>query len=118
MGYGNAAPMHICLEESPMKVVPFAFLGVLLGLAATISGSTNSTIMSHSIHVITSTMATLFYTIAFTGQLVWIDQIGVVFLMTCVAVGGVCCLSDVVLPLFFTRKAKEEYALTGHHHPH
>ena len=118
MGFGNSAPMHICLADTPMQVIPFAFIGVLLGLAATISGSTNSTIMSHSIHVMTSTMATLFYTIAFTGRLVWINQIGIVFLMACVAVGGICCLSDVIFPLFFTKKAREDYARTGHHHPH
>jgi hypothetical protein len=118
MGFGNRAPIHLCLLDSPMQVIPFAALGVLLGLAATVSGSTNSTIMSHSIHVISSTMATLFYTVAFTGRLLWINQIGTVFLMTCVAVGGICCLSDVVFPLFFTRKARAEYAKTGHHHPH
>ena len=118
MGYGDSASVHLCLVESPMQVVPFAALGVLLGIAATISGSTNSTITSHSMHVISSTMATLFYTVAFTGQLVWINQIGTVFFMTCVAVGGICCLSDVVFPLFFTKKAREQYALTGHDHPH
>ena len=118
MGFGSKAPIHLCLLESPIQVIPFAGLGVLLGIAATISGSTNTTITSHSVHVISSTMATLFYTIAFTGRLIWINQIGVVFLMTCLAVGGICCLSDIVFPLFFTKKAREQYALTGHDHPH
>lgn len=116
MGY--SAPIHLCILESPMQVIPFAIIGVLLGLAAVISGSTNSTISSHSIHVITSTMATLFYTIAYTGQLVWVNQIGTVFLMTVVAVGGICCLSDVIFPLMFTKEARKQYAIHGHDHPH
>ena len=63
-------------------------------------------------------MATLFYTIAYTGKLVWINQIGIVFFMTVIAVGGICCLSDVIFPLMFTKEARKEYALHGHDHPH
>jgi len=116
MGFNS--PLHLCILETPMQVIPFALIGVCLGLAAVLSGSTNSTITSHSIHVITSTMATLFYTIAYSGKLVWINQIGTVFLMTVVAVGGICCLSDVVFPLLFAKNARKEYALHGHNHPH
>ncbi len=116
MGYSSE--VHLCIAESPMQVIPFAIIGVFLGLAAVLSGSLKSTITSHSVHVITSTMASLFYIIAHTGKLVWIDQIGVVFLMTVVAVGGICCLSDVIFPLMFTKEARKEYALHGHDHPH
>lgn len=116
MGYSS--PIHLCIVESPLQVVPFALIGVLLGLAAVLSGSVNSTITSHSVHVLTSTMATLFYTIAYTGKLVWINQIGIVFFMTVIAVGGICCLSDVIFPLMFTKEARKEYALHGHDHPH
>lgn len=116
MGYSS--PIHLCILESPMQVVPFALIGVFLGLAAVLSGSTKSTITSHSVHVITSTMATLFYTIAYSDKLIWVNQIGTVFLMTVVAVGGICCLSDVVFPLLFTKEARKEYALHGHDHPH
>ena len=116
MGYSS--PIHLCIQETPMQVVPFAIIGVLLGLAAVISGSMNSTITSHSVHVITSTMATLFYTIAYTGQLAWINQLGIVFIMTIVAVGGICCLSDVIFPLMFTKDARKQYAIHGHDHPH
>ncbi len=116
MGYSSE--IHLCILESPMQVIPFAIIGVFLGLAAVLSGSIKSTITSHSVHVITSTMATLFYTIAHTGKLIWIDQVGVVFLMTVVAVGGICCLSDVIFPLMFTKEARKDYALHGHDHPH
>ena len=116
MGYSSE--VHLCILESPMKVIPFAVIGVFLGIAAVFSGNTKSTITSHSVHVITSTLASLFYTIGSTGKLVWIDHIGTVFMMTVVAVGGICCLSDVIFPLLFTKEAREEYALHGHDHPH
>jgi len=116
MGYSSE--VHLCIVNTPMQVIPFAIIGVLLGLAAVHSGTMKSTITSHSVHVITSTMASLFYIIAFTGKLVWINQIGTVFLMTVVAVGGICCLSDVIFPLLFTKEARKEYALHGHDHPH
>ena len=116
MGYDS--PIHLCIIESPMQVIPFAMIGVLLGLAAVMSGSMNSTITSHSVHVITSTMATLFYTIAYTGKLIWVNHIGIVFLMTVIAVGGICCLSDVIFPLMFRKDARKQYALHGHDHPH
>lgn len=115
---GYNAPIHLCIIESPMQVLPFAAIGVLLGLAAVFSGSLKSTISSHSVHVATSTMATLFYLIAYSDRLEWINHIGIVFMMTVVAVGGICCLSDVIFPLMFTKKAREEYGKYGHEHPH
>jgi hypothetical protein len=115
---GYDAPIHLCILETPMQIVPFAIIGVLLGLASVYSGTIKSTLSSHSIHVATSTMATLFYMIAYTGRLDWINHIGTVFMMTVVAVGGICCLSDVIFPLMFTKKAREEYGKHGHEHPH
>ncbi|NQZ58541.1 MAG: hypothetical protein HRT88_13880, partial [Lentisphaeraceae bacterium] len=115
---GFDAPFHICITETPGQIITFAAIGVLLGIIAVFSGTLKSTIASHSVHVASSTMATLFYVVAFSGRLEWINQIGLVFLMTCVAVGGICCISDVVFPLLFTKKAREEYALNGHDHPH
>ncbi len=117
MGY-PPSPMHICILITPMQVIPFAVMGVLLGFAAVLSGSMKSTITSHTVHVVTSTMATLFYTIAYSDQLTWVNNIGTVFMMTVVAVGGICCLSDVVFPLLFTKKARTKYAESGHDHPH
>ena len=115
---GYDAPFHLCIIETPMQVIPFAVIGVVLGLAAVFSGNTKSTITSHAVHVAASTMATLFFTIAYTGRLEWIHHVGTVFFMTAIAVGGICCLSDIIFPLLFTKDAKKEYAKYGHEHPH
>jgi hypothetical protein len=115
---GYDAPIHLCILETPMQILPFAIIGVLLGLASVISGSIKSTISSHSVHVATSTMATIFYMIAYSNKLDWINSIGTVFMMTVLAVGGICCLSDVIFPMMFTKDARKEYGKYGHEHPH
>jgi hypothetical protein len=69
-------------------------------------------------HVFVSTMASIFYLIGPFGRFEWIHELGWVFLFICVAVMIPCCLSDIVYPLLFTRKAREEYSRHGHQHPH
>jgi hypothetical protein len=63
-------------------------------------------------------MASIFYLIGPFGRFEWINELGWVFLFICVAVMIPCCLSDIVYPLLFTRKAREEYSRHGHQHPH
>lgn len=109
---------HICVLEHPMLVFPFAGFGVTLGILAAAGGSIQSTIFSHSMHVFVSTMASIFYLIGAFGLFEWVQQLGLVFLFICLAVVIPCCLSDIVYPLLFARKAREEYSESGHIHPH
>ena len=115
---GKSLPWHICVLEHPMLVLPFAGIGVIVGVLAAAGGTSQSTIFSHSMHVFVSTMASIFYLIGPFGRFEWIHELGWVFLFICVAVMIPCCLSDIVYPLLFTRKAREEYSLHGHQHPH
>jgi hypothetical protein len=101
-------PWHICVIEHPTMVLSFAAVGVLVGLTASI-GVRQSTFFSHSLHVFSSTMASIFYLIGPFGALGWIDQVGVVFIFIIVAVMVPCCLSDIVFPLLLAGKARSAY---------
>jgi hypothetical protein len=111
-------PWHVCVIEHPMLVLPFAVIGVIVGLLAAAGGTLQSTIFSHSMHVFASTMASIFYLIAAFGRFEWISQLGMVFMFICLAVVIPCCLSDIVYPLLFTPKARKAYSQSGHVHPH
>lgn len=105
---GRGVPWHVCVIENPAMVLSFASVGVLVGLFAS-SGVRGSTFFSHSLHVFSSTMASIFYLIGPFGRLEWIDSIGAVFLFVIVAVMVPCCLSDIVFPLLLARKAREAH---------
>jgi hypothetical protein len=112
---GAQTPWHICVYEHPMLVLPFAVVGVLVGVAAT-SGVMHSTLISHSLHVLASTMASIFYMVGPLGVILWIDQIGKVFFFVVLAVTVPCCLSDIVFPLLMSRRSREVYLHDGHTH--
>lgn len=112
---GVAAPWHICVVEHPAMVLPFACIGVLLGIA-TAGGAVRSTLISHSLHVLASTMASIFYMVGPLGVVAWIDRIGAVFLFVVLAVMIPCCLSDIVFPLLMSKSGREAYAHEPHQH--
>jgi hypothetical protein len=90
-------------------------MGVLTGLGAA-GHVAGSTLFSHSLHVLSSTMASIFYLIApFTGM-AWVDQVGRLFIFVIVAVMVPCCLSDIVFPLAMTKEARARALAHGHAH--
>ena len=105
-------PLHICVIDHPGLVLPFAFIGVAVGLLAA-QGVTRSTIFSHSLHVFASTMASIFYMVNAYGRLGWIDDLGWIFFFVILAVMVPCCLSDIVFPVAMSRKARDAYAETA-----
>ena len=110
---GVEAPWHICVYEHPMMVLPFAVIGVLVGVAAT-GGVIRSTIISHSLHVVASTMASIFYMVGPLGLVAWIDDLGKVFVFVVLAVMVPCCLSDIVFPLLMSKAGRESYDRAPH----
>ncbi len=112
---GVQAPWHLCVWEDPGLVLPFAVVGVLIGVAT--AGSTKqSTIVSHSLHVLASTMASIFYMVGPLGVVAWIHDLGQVFIFVVLAVMIPCCLSDVVFPLLMSSAAKEAHSREPHVH--
>ncbi len=112
---GAQMPWHICVYEDPTLVLPFAGVGVGIGIAAA-GGVMRSTIFSHSLHVLVSTMASIFYMVGPLGMVAWIDELGMVFLFVVVAVMVPCCVSDIVYPTLLSRAARTRYEEAGHQH--
>jgi hypothetical protein len=109
---GVRLPMHICVIEHPSMVLPFAAIGIGVGLLAAM-GVARSTVFSHSMHVFVSTMASIFYMVHAFGRLAWIDSLGYIFFFVVVAVMVPCCFSDIVFPLALTRSARAAHARTA-----
>jgi hypothetical protein len=64
----------------------------------------HTTKIPHSGHVLLSTWASLFYFTAF-GTASWIPLLPLIFVFLFLAVWIPCCMSDIVFPLLFIRKA-------------
>jgi hypothetical protein len=112
---GVETEWHICVYEHPALVIPFAVVGVMVGVAAS-GGVINSTIISHSLHVFASTMASIFYMVGPLGLTHWIEDLGKVFMFVVLAVMVPCCLSDIVFPLLMSRSARSRYEEAPHVH--
>ncbi len=65
----------------------------------------HATKFPHSGHVLLSTWASLFYFTAF-GIASWLPLLPLVFIFLFLAVWLPCCLSDIIFPLLFVRKAE------------
>lgn len=112
---GVHSPWHICVYEHPSLVLPFAFVGVFVGVAVA-DAVAKSTIISHSLHVMASTMASIFYMVGPLGVIAWIDDLGKVFVFVLLAVMVPCCVSDIVFPLVMTKAGREHLAQDPHAH--
>ena len=112
---GVKTPWHVCFIEHPDLVLPFAGVGVLIGIASA-SGVSKSTLISHSLHVFASTMASIFYMVGPLGIVAWIDRIGVILLFTILAVVVPCCASDIVFPMLMSKAGRRKYELEPHVH--
>lgn len=105
---GVRIPLHLCVVDHPDLVLPFAAVGVLVGIG-TAGATVRTTILSHSMHVFASSMASIFYMVGPLGTLAWIDDLGKVFGFVVLAVLIPCCLSDIVFPLFMSRAGRNAY---------
>jgi hypothetical protein len=112
---GVQPPLHLCVIEHPMLVLPFAVVGIVVGVA-TAGATVRTTVVSHSLHVLASTMASIFYMVGPLGVLAWIDDIGMIFTFVVLAVMVPCCLSDIVFPLLMSPHGRARYAEEPHVH--
>ena len=111
---GKKMHLHLCLIEHPSLIVPFAALGVVVGIiAAGVLTERKSTVFSHSSHVLVSTMASLLYLVSF-GFTDWMDHIFKVLAIVVIAVLIPCCTSDIVFPLLVASPEARAEAGCGH----
>ena len=113
---GQSIPLHFCLFEQPSMILTFAAVGIFIGISAADASEKKSTIFSHSMHVWVSTMASILYIVAYTGKLMWINHLGIIFILVTIAVVIPCCFSDIIFPLFMSKRARHQYQGCEHHH--
>lgn len=113
---GAEVQWHICVVEHPALVLPFAGVGVLIGIATAGATRAPASILSHSLHVLASTMASIFYMVGPLGLIAWIDDLGKVFIFVVVAVMVPCCLSDIVFPMLMSKPDRQRLARESHSH--
>lgn len=109
---GVSMKLHVCVFEHPMMILPFAVVGIFVGLIVP-SETHKSTIASHTGHVLLSSAASILYLVSY-GLDHWIHDIGMVFIYMVLAVIVPCCSSDIVFPLLITSGEKPHACGCGH----
>ena len=100
MGMPNRG-IHIGFIEEWWLVTPLALAGIAIAYFRP------RTKFPHAGHVLLSTWASLFHIMMAMGKgLDWVSYIGVFFFLF-IAVWIPCCISDIIFPLLFVRKAKK-----------
>ncbi len=92
--------IHLGFIEKWWLVNPLAILGIFLVYLKP------STKFPHAAHVLLSTWASLFHIIMALGHSLHYLDLIIVFIFLFLAVWFPCCLSDIVFPLLFIKKAK------------
>lgn len=91
--------LHIEVIEDPLPVIAAALVGIAIGT------SWPHTKVPHSLHVLVSTYASLFYLIAYSNIERWLVALPFLFVILFFAVWVPCCLSDIAFPLCFIKEA-------------
>lgn len=100
--------VHICFFSLHdfMNVMPFMLVGLITGY--TISRHYEAmlsfvSLSSHFVHILISSLAATFYTASY-GFDAWHSYMGILFLLLVIAVVVPCTISDVVIPIYFSRR--------------
>lgn len=106
--WGMQLEFHTDLIEAPFWVILSALIGAILGIIAEKKFGRIS-YFTHGSHVFVSSLASLFYLVAF-GLTNWTGEIIGVFIITTLAVVLPCCSSDIIFPMSFVG------GIHGHEH--
>lgn len=107
--FGMPMHFHLCVISELRNVIPFLVIGIINGHVMSLHHSSKQgvfSIFSHFIHILISSLASLFYLIA-EGFVHWYDFMGPIFLFLIVAVVIPCTLSDLVVPMAFAGAGKK-----------
>lgn len=97
--------IHICFFGELWNVIPFLLVGLLNGLFLRRHYESSLgffSLGSHFVHILISSLASLFYTVSY-GFENWYNVMGLLFFFLIIAVVIPCTLSDVVVPMYFAR---------------
>lgn len=93
----NFSPqLHIPLLQTPLLIIGIALAGSAVGIVYKKSE------FPHSLHVLLSVFASLFYLLTFTATSS-ILALTIAIIIVTIAVVIPCCLSDIIFPLIFTK---------------
>jgi hypothetical protein len=113
---GVKMDMHICFISELHNIVPLLIMGLITGLALRAhheSALSFFSLGSHFVHILISSMASLFYMVSY-GFSNWYQSMGLLFFFLVIAVVIPCTLSDVVVPWYFARNRKARMAHEKH----
>lgn len=99
---------HWCFLQHSGTVLPFLIVGMINGLVMSMHSSSVqvfSSTGSHFLHILVSSMASLLYLVGY-GLHDWQHHLATIFLLLIGAVLIPCTLSDIVVPMYFARRAK------------
>ncbi|MCX5922595.1 MAG: hypothetical protein NTX86_04695 [Candidatus Dependentiae bacterium] len=102
---------HLCFWSDLDKILPFLFVGLVNGFIMSRHHSSKQSMystFSHFIHILISSFASMFYLVSH-GFVDWGADIGFIFLFLIVAVVVPCTFSDVVVPMYFAKKADKKH---------
>jgi len=101
---GTRMHLHICIIEHPYMILPFLFLGLMMGfLRPGRLEKRGGVVLSHSLHVFISAAASVMYLVSY-GMSNWLYHVGAVMIFMVLAVIIPCCMSDIVFPLLFVKR--------------
>lgn len=106
--FGVHMHFHICLISECHNVIPFLLIGLLNGFILSRHNAVNKavySVASHFGHILTSSLASLFYLVG-EGFIQWNTYMGLVFILLIIAVVIPCTFADVIVPVFFAQLGK------------
>ena len=107
--FGVSMHLHFCLISEMHNVIPFLVVGLLNGLIMSqhnMEQKATYSLMAHSGHILTSSLASLFYLVG-EGFIQWDAHMGAIFILLIVAVVIPCTFADVIVPVLFARAGNE-----------
>ncbi|MGE0206430.1 MAG: hypothetical protein AB7R69_01125 [Candidatus Babeliales bacterium] len=103
--FGVHMHFHICLWSELHNIVPFLSIGLLNGFILSRHTTVNRaaySVASHFGHILTSSLASLFYLVS-EGFAQWNVYMGMVFVLLIIAVVVPCTFADVIVPVLFAQ---------------
>jgi hypothetical protein len=108
---GVKMDMHICFSSELHNIVPLLIMGLITGLVLRAHHESSLSFFSlgsHFVHILISSLASLFYMVSY-GFSHWHESMGILFFFLVIAVVVPCTLSDVVVPWYFAKMKHEKH---------
>jgi hypothetical protein len=116
--FGVPMHFHLCFISEFHNIVPFLSVGLINGLIMSQHTTVNKTVysvVSHFGHILTSSLASLFYLVG-EGFHAWHTHMGLLFILLIFAVVIPCTFADVIVPVLFAQSGKTDEGYQARKH--